>query len=177
MWKPTPLRKSKQLIVVLRILLIDRARNQENRLEAGVLNSCAPASLPVWWLQNLTNAFYTFAFQISHKWSYRWILKWNNRRKTYSKTGHITQVTKHKFRRTNSTFHCSVTATQMSTLWLGIHVCGQLTVVILRFSTAWEVSVPNPCIVQGSTVIHIRLYHKSCIFTNLCHLLLARKME
>lgn len=57
----------KQLIVVLRILLIDRARNQENWLEAGVLNSCAPASLPIWRLQNLINALSTSAFQISSK--------------------------------------------------------------------------------------------------------------
>lgn len=72
-------------------------QSKESGKQAGssVLNSCAPASLPVWWLQNLTNAFYTFTFQISHKWSYRWILKWNHRKKKYSKTGLITQVTKH----------------------------------------------------------------------------------
>lgn len=38
MWKPTPLRNEvEQLIVVLRTLLTSRARDQENRLQAGIL--------------------------------------------------------------------------------------------------------------------------------------------
>lgn len=88
MWKPTPLRNEvEQLIVVLRTLLTSRARDQENRLQAGILKGpvqlCLVALKP--------DASCTPAFQILHKWGYRYrIIK-----ETDSRKCHITQVTKH----------------------------------------------------------------------------------
>lgn len=57
----------KQLVIVLRILLIRGTKNPENGLEDCIFETPTYLSLPEWWFQYLTNDFIAFPFQISYK--------------------------------------------------------------------------------------------------------------
>lgn len=158
MWKPAPLRNGSRAVNCgFRTLLTGRARDQENRLQAGILKA------PIWLLSVCTvalkpNACCTPASQVSRKGGYRdRISKETESRKCHN----ITQVTKHNLGAPSPILHFIIQS------WFCLNAKLMIQISARRSGKGQRMEIID------QTILHNKLH----VYKFMPSFLLARKTE